>query len=147
MEISGKLCQALTAKKITMETLAKILRKTREELGHSQRWVADRAGISNTSLRKIEEGITKKPEVETLARLAKALRLSFELLMEKAGYLPETNKEEYLYIPPEMLDGLDFKEREEAKRRALDEVGRVAETIRRYKPKEPSGTEKDDADV
>ena len=57
--------------------------------------------------------------------------------MEKAKYLDsktmEEILEEYLYIPPEALEGLNFEEREEAKKRALAEIREFTETVKRYR--------------
>ncbi len=63
--------------------------KLREESGfESQRQLALKSGVSPTTISRIESGI-QKAEPKTLQKLALYLKISFEELMQKAGYLPE----------------------------------------------------------
>lgn len=52
----------------------------------SIRQLADRAGVSNPYLSQIERGL-RKPSAEVLGQIAKALRLSAEVLYVQAGIL------------------------------------------------------------
>jgi len=56
----------------------KNLKKFRTEKGWSQEKLAREAGISYQTLIKIERGNIKNPKIETLVKLAKALGLSVE---------------------------------------------------------------------
>lgn len=61
----------------------------REKSGfESQRQLALKSGVSPTTISRIESGI-QKAEPKTLQKLALYLKISFEGLMQKAGYLPE----------------------------------------------------------
>jgi transcriptional regulator with XRE-family HTH domain len=52
----------------------------------SVRQLAERAGVSNPYLSQIERGL-RKPSAEVLSQIAKALRLSAEVLYVRAGIL------------------------------------------------------------
>jgi transcriptional regulator with XRE-family HTH domain len=67
------------------------LSKERERSGYkSQRQLALDAGISPATLSRIESGI-QEPKPETLKAIAKFLKsISYEELMEKAGYLEDS---------------------------------------------------------
>lgn len=62
----------------------------REEKGISQRKLADLAGITNSTISRIEAGIVK-PDLVTLEKLAKALGVEKDILLAKCGYseIPE----------------------------------------------------------
>ncbi|MDF0528309.1 helix-turn-helix transcriptional regulator [Tsukamurella sp. 8F] len=54
----------------------------------SIRQLAEKAGVSNPYLSQIERGL-RKPSAEVLGQIAKALRLSAEVLYVQAGILEE----------------------------------------------------------
>ena len=58
--------------------------QTREELGRM-------AGVWGSTIQRIEEGKTKNPSVEVLKKLASPLKVSFEELMEAAGYIEKND--------------------------------------------------------
>jgi transcriptional regulator with XRE-family HTH domain len=58
--------------------------QTREELGRM-------AGVWGSTIQRIEEGKTKNPSVEVLKKLAPPLKISFEELMEAAGYIEKND--------------------------------------------------------
>ena len=58
----------------------------REAAEVSVRQLAERAGVSNPYLSQIERGL-RKPSAEVLSQIAKALRLSAEVLYVRAGIL------------------------------------------------------------
>lgn len=71
----------------------------------SQRKLALDAGISSATLSRIEAG-TQKPQPETLEKLAPLLNVTYEELLEKAGYLPtskETKSNSYGFETHELL--------------------------------------------
>ena len=70
-------------KEITLKTL---IEGGRESKNISQRELARRIGLSNTSLNDLENGKVKKPDVEMLRRIAEELDLSLQQLLNAAGY-------------------------------------------------------------
>ncbi len=60
----------------------KNLKKLRQKKGWSQEKLAREAGISYNTLIKIERGGIKNPKLETVIKLAKALGVSIEKLLE-----------------------------------------------------------------
>lgn len=62
----------------------------REEKRMSQRRLADLAGITNSTISRIEAGAVK-PDLVTLEKLAKALDIEKDILLAKCGYseIPE----------------------------------------------------------
>lgn len=67
-------------------TLKTIIEAGREMKNFSQRELARRIGLSNTSLNDLEKGKVKKPDVEVLRKIAEELDLSLEELLNAAGY-------------------------------------------------------------
>lgn len=65
------------------------LRQLRVDKGISQRELADLSGFSNAEISKIESGGRKKPSTALLKAMAPHLGISYEVLMNKAGYLEE----------------------------------------------------------
>ncbi|MET8653772.1 MULTISPECIES: helix-turn-helix domain-containing protein [Nocardia] len=64
------------------------IRSQREAAQVSLRQLAALAGVSNPYLSQIERGL-RNPSAEVLAQIAKALRVSSEVLYVKAGYLEQ----------------------------------------------------------
>ncbi len=60
----------------------KNLKKLRKQKGWSQEKLAREAGISYQTLIKIEQGRIKNPKLETLIKLAKALNVSLDELIQ-----------------------------------------------------------------
>lgn len=73
--------------------IGSFIRSQREAAQVSMRQLADRAGVSNPYLSQIERGL-RKPSADVLSQIAKALRLSAEVLYVRAGILePSTHSE------------------------------------------------------
>ena len=73
--------------------IGSFIRAQREAAQVSMRQLADRAGVSNPYLSQIERGL-RKPSADVLSQIAKALRLSAEVLYVRAGILePSTHSE------------------------------------------------------
>ena len=62
------------------------IRAQREAAQVSVRQLAEKAGVSNPYLSQIERGL-RKPSADVLAQIAKALRVSAEVLYVRAGIL------------------------------------------------------------
>ena len=72
------------AKKSQAEILGGVLRKRRDECGLSQEALAEQAGLDPTFISRIENG-HRRPSVESVWKVAKALDVSFEELMADVG--------------------------------------------------------------
>ncbi len=68
------------------QDIGSYIRSQRELAQVSVRQLAERAGVSNPYLSQIERGL-RKPSAEVLSQIAKALRLSAEVLYVRAGIL------------------------------------------------------------
>lgn len=75
-------------KELTLKTL---IEGGRDVKNFSQRELARRIGLSNTSLNDLENGKVKKPDIEVLRKIAEELDLSLEQLLRAAGYDALTN--------------------------------------------------------
>lgn len=64
-----------------VSTLAKNIRKLRQEKGWSQDELARKTDIPFTTLTKIETGVIKKPSVFTVEQIAGALGVSIDQLI------------------------------------------------------------------
>lgn len=79
--------------------LGSMLEKLRGKL--SLREAAEKSGLSHTYIRDIERGYNRatktpiNPSPDTLEKLAKAYNTSYRELMEKAGYLDSSVREDY----------------------------------------------------
>ncbi len=63
-----------------------MLETAREAKGYSQRDLAKRIGLSNTSLNDLENGRVKKMDIDMLRKIAEELDLSLRELLKAAGY-------------------------------------------------------------
>ena len=66
--------------------IGSFIRAQREAAQVSVRQLAEKAGVSNPYLSQIERGL-RKPSAEVLNQIAKALRVSAEVLYVQAGIL------------------------------------------------------------
>lgn len=69
------------------QTVGAMLRKSRERLGLSAREVADRSGMADSNVLRLEQGIIANPRPETLKSLADTLGLDLADLYAAAGYV------------------------------------------------------------
>jgi transcriptional regulator with XRE-family HTH domain len=77
---------------LTVGSLGDFLREQRSSAQLSVRQLAALAGVSNPYLSQVERGL-RKPSAEVLQQLAKALRISAEVLYVRAGLLEEPGHE------------------------------------------------------
>jgi transcriptional regulator with XRE-family HTH domain len=68
------------------QDIGSFIRTQREAAQVSVRQLAEKAGVSNPYLSQIERGL-RKPSAEVLNQIAKALRVSAEVLYVQAGIL------------------------------------------------------------
>lgn len=71
--------------------IGSFIRSQREAAQVSVRQLADKAGVSNPYLSQIERGL-RKPSADVLNQIAKALRVSAEVLYVRAGILEPTGE-------------------------------------------------------
>ena len=81
--VAGDLAAVVTN---AAQDIGSFIRSHREAAEVSVRQLAERAGVSNPYLSQIERGL-RKPSAEVLGQIAKALRLSAEVLYVRAGIL------------------------------------------------------------
>jgi transcriptional regulator with XRE-family HTH domain len=75
------------------QDIGSFIRTQREAAQVSVRQLAEKAGVSNPYLSQIERGL-RKPSADVLSQIAKALRVSAEVLYIRAGILePSENNE------------------------------------------------------
>ncbi len=75
------------------QDIGSFIRTQREAAHVSVRQLAQKAGVSNPYLSQIERGL-RKPSADVLAQIAKALRVSAEVLYIRAGILEPSDTSE-----------------------------------------------------
>ena len=75
------------------QDIGSFIRSQREAAQVSVRQLAEKAGVSNPYLSQIERGL-RKPSAEVLNQIAKALRVSAEVLYVRAGILEPSEPSE-----------------------------------------------------
>lgn len=75
------------------QDIGSFIRSQREAAQVSVRQLAEKAGVSNPYLSQIERGL-RKPSADVLSQIAKALRVSAEVLYIRAGILEPTDTSE-----------------------------------------------------
>ena len=74
------------------QDIGSFIRTQREAAQVSVRQLAEKAGVSNPYLSQIERGL-RKPSADVLQQIAKALRVSAEVLYVRAGILEPSETE------------------------------------------------------
>ena len=75
------------------QDIGSFIRSQREAAHVSVRQLAEKAGVSNPYLSQIERGL-RKPSADVLNQIAKALRVSAEVLYVRAGILEPSEPSE-----------------------------------------------------
>src|SRR5215213_2948221 len=75
------------------QDIGSFIRSQREAAQVSVRQLAEKAGVSNPYLSQIERGL-RKPSADVLNQIAKALRVSAEVLYVRAGILEPSESNE-----------------------------------------------------
>ena len=75
------------------QDIGTFIRTQREAAQVSVRQLAEKAGVSNPYLSQIERGL-RKPSADVLQQIARALRVSAEVLYVRAGILEPSEKSE-----------------------------------------------------
>lgn len=79
------------------------LREAREKRGLTVNQLAIYAEVSSGLISKLENGKRGTPKPETIEKLAKGLKMEYEELMSKAGYVAYKGKRE---VPKKVQDSL-----------------------------------------
>src|SRR5262245_49324138 len=82
-----------TAAQSAAQDIGSFIRSQREAAQVSVRQLAEKAGVSNPYLSQIERGL-RKPSADVLSQIAKALRVSAEVLYIRAGILEPSDTNE-----------------------------------------------------
>lgn len=69
------------------QQLASLLKQAREQLGLSAKAVADRSGMADSNVIRLEQGVIAAPRPDTLKSLADALGLDLADVYAAAGYV------------------------------------------------------------
>lgn len=75
-------------------TLGSYLRSVRESRRMTLREVEDASGVSNAYLSQLETGKIVKPSPHIIHKISSVYGTSYEILMDKAGYLVRTEDEQ-----------------------------------------------------
>jgi HTH-type transcriptional regulator, competence development regulator len=70
-------------------TFGEYIKNLRNEIGFSQRELAEKSSVSNAEISRIETGERKKPSPIVLKAIAPFLGVAYEELLQKAGYIEE----------------------------------------------------------
>jgi len=57
------------------------IKQLRKKAGLSQQKLAEKSGLSYTVITKIEQGVAKRPSIQTMVKLADAFGISLDELM------------------------------------------------------------------
>jgi len=100
------------------KTLGSYLKQVRKEKGFTLRVVEEKTGISNAYLSQLENQKISNPSPRILHKLANCYKISYENLMELAGYPPplssmtEVKKLQPSFRSSIILDDLTKKDKE-----------------------------------
>jgi len=65
-----------------MATIGENIKKARNKLGLTQDDLVRKSGVKHTTLTKIESNVVVKPSVQTVAKIAKALGIAIEDMLQ-----------------------------------------------------------------
>lgn len=95
--LNKKKRKLLSKSKCNTDALKNLIVAGRELKNFSQRELARRIGLSNTTINDLERGNIQKPGIEILINISKELDISISMLLKAAGYgelLTLLNKDE-----------------------------------------------------
>ncbi|UPK47169.1 helix-turn-helix domain-containing protein [Paenibacillus pabuli] len=94
------------------------LKQLREQQGYSINQLAEAAGISNSQISRIENGVRGVPKPATIRKISDALSVPYADMMKQAGYLETANTANALQDAPEWAT---YKDRRDFKKMLEDE--------------------------
>ena len=84
-------------------TLGTTIKRLRQARGWTQGQLAMRSGVEQSHLSKIEREVHETVNARVLARIAMALQVSADELMEEAGWLPPSDRADHLRAAEQKL--------------------------------------------
>ena len=66
--------------------LEKRIKQLRKKSGWSQQKLAEKAGLSYNVITKIEQGVARRPTIQTIIKLADAFRISIDELIGRKWF-------------------------------------------------------------
>ncbi|OPG94230.1 transcriptional regulator [Chryseobacterium mucoviscidosis] len=93
------------------------LKQLREQQGYSINQLAEAAGISNSQISRIENGVRGVPKPATIRKISDALSVPYADMMKQAGYLEVSNTAIELQAP----EWATYKDRRDFKKMLEDE--------------------------
>ncbi|MCK8823990.1 LexA family protein [Fuchsiella alkaliacetigena] len=94
------------------ENIGEYLKKLRKEAGLTLTELQEQTGVSTSHLSKIERN-QRKLKPKTMEKVAEPLNVSYELLMQKAGYIDLTNLKGMLNEQSEVTGSLTVNKQKE----------------------------------
>lgn len=94
------------------------LKQLREQQGYSINQLAEAAGISNSQISRIENGVRGVPKPATIRKISDALSVPYADMMKQAGYLETGKPASELHDAPEWAT---YKDRRDFKKMLEDE--------------------------
>ena len=94
------------------------LKQLREQQSYSINQLAEAAGISNSQISRIENGVRGVPKPATIRKLADALSVPYADMMKQAGYIETANAASEAQDIPEWAT---YKDRRDFKKMLEDE--------------------------
>ncbi|MCW3793474.1 MULTISPECIES: helix-turn-helix domain-containing protein [Paenibacillus] len=87
------------------------MKQLREQHGYSINQLAEAAGISNSQISRIENGVRGVPKPATIRKIADALSVPYTEMMKQAGYIEPGSSTELQDVPEwaTYKDRRDFK--------------------------------------
>lgn len=93
------------------------MKQLREQQGFSINQLAEAAGISNSQISRIENGVRGVPKPATIRKIADALAVPYTDMMKQAGYIETGSEEAYQDVP----EWATYKDRRDFKKMLEDE--------------------------
>lgn len=72
-----------------MIQISQVVSRRKSELGLSFQQIAEKSGLTDSSVKRIADGKTQNPRIDNLAALACALEMTFAQFLKECGYLKE----------------------------------------------------------
>ncbi|MFS0870696.1 helix-turn-helix domain-containing protein [Paenibacillus xylanilyticus] len=94
------------------------LKQLREQQSYSINQLAEAAGISNSQISRIENGVRGVPKPATIRKLAEALSVSYADMMKQAGYIEAASA---VNEPQDIPEWATYKDRRDFKKMLEDE--------------------------
>lgn len=87
------------------------MKQLREQQGYSINQLAEAAGISNSQISRIENGVRGVPKPATIRKISDALSVPYTEMMKQAGYIEPGSSTEHQDVPEwaTYKDRRDFK--------------------------------------